>query len=50
VIAAAHGVILSLYVEPIYTLVVSLVLGVAMAAGTRLPVSVVPFRRARSAA
>jgi hypothetical protein len=50
VIAAAHGVILSLYVEPIYTLIVSLLLGAAMAAGTRLPVSVVPFRRARRTA
>lgn len=49
VIAAAHGVILSLYVEPIYTLVVSLLLGAAMAAGMRLPVSVLPFRRARRA-
>ena len=47
VVAAAHGVILSLYVEPVYTLIVSLLLGVAMAAGTRLPVGVVPFRRAR---
>ena len=47
VIAAAHAVILSLYVEPIYTMVVSLVLGTAMASGMRLPVSVVPFRRAR---
>ncbi|HEX2296885.1 MAG TPA: O-antigen ligase family protein [Actinomycetota bacterium] len=45
VIAGAHGVILSLYVEPIYTLVVSLVLGVAMASGLRLPVTVLPFRR-----
>lgn len=50
VIAGAHGVILSLYVEPIYTLIVSLVLGAAMAAGVRLPVGVLPFRRARSAA
>jgi len=49
VIAGAHAVILSLYVEPIYTLVVSLVLGIAMAAGMRLPVTVLPFRRARRA-
>jgi O-antigen ligase len=32
VIAAAHAVILSLYVEPIYTLTISLLLGVALAA------------------
>jgi hypothetical protein len=50
VIAAAHGVILSLYVEPIYTLVVSLIIGVAMAPGMRLPVTVLPFRRSRRAA
>lgn len=50
VIAGAHAVILSLYVEPIYTLIVSLLLGVAMAAGLRLPVSVLPFRRAHRAA
>ncbi|HEX2056884.1 MAG TPA: O-antigen ligase family protein [Actinomycetota bacterium] len=49
VIAAAHAVILSLYVEPIYTLIVSLVLGTAMAGGTGLPVTVLPFRRARRA-
>lgn len=49
VIAAAHAVILSLYVEPIYTLVVSLILGLATAAGMRLPVTVIPFRRRRAA-
>ncbi|HYO61407.1 MAG TPA: O-antigen ligase family protein [Actinomycetota bacterium] len=49
VIAAAHGVILSLYVEPIYSLIVMLVMGIAMASGMRLPVSVVPFRRRRAA-
>ena len=49
VIAAAHAVILSLYVEPVYTLIVSLVLGVAMAAGTGLPATVLPFRRTRRA-
>jgi hypothetical protein len=37
VIAAAHAVILSLYVEPIYTLVISLLLGVAMAGSWNLP-------------
>jgi hypothetical protein len=49
VIAASHGVILSLYVEPIYTLVVSLLLGLATAVGLRLPVTVLPFRRRRTA-
>jgi hypothetical protein len=48
VIAAAHGVILSLYVEPIYTLIVSLIVGLALAAGTSLPVSIVPWRRRRA--
>jgi O-antigen ligase len=33
VIVAAHGMVLSVYVEPVYTLVVSLLLGLAMAAG-----------------
>ena len=37
VIAAAHAVILSLYVEPIYTLVISLLLGLAMADSWNLP-------------
>ena len=37
VVAAAHAVILSLYVEPIYTLVISLLLGVAMAGAWELP-------------
>jgi hypothetical protein len=33
VTVAAHGMILSLYVEPVYTLVVSLLLGLGLAAG-----------------
>ena len=43
---AAHGMILNLYVEPIYTLVVSLLLGLALAAGmeTRRPLA--PWRSA----
>ncbi len=45
VMAAAHGVILSLYVEPIYTLVVSVIVGLAMAVGTSLAAPVMPFRR-----
>ena len=44
VIAAAHAVILSLYVEPIYTLTISLILGVAMAGSWRLPASVWPWK------
>jgi O-antigen ligase len=42
--AAAHAVILSLYVEPIYTLVISLVIGLAMAGAAQLPTSVWPWR------
>ena len=36
IIVMAHGVILSLYVEPIYTLVVSLIVGMASASAGRL--------------
>ncbi|MBA2427682.1 MAG: O-antigen ligase family protein [Actinobacteria bacterium] len=43
-IAAAHGVVLSLYVEPVYTLVISLLLGLAMAGTTNLKSSVLPWR------
>jgi hypothetical protein len=42
--AAAHAVILSLYVEPIYTLTISLVIGLAMAGTTNLGASVIPWR------
>jgi O-antigen ligase len=45
VIAAAHAVILSLYVEPIYTLTISLLLGLAMAGNLDLPVPVLPRRK-----
>ncbi len=45
VIAAAHGVILSLFVEPVYTLTVSLVVGLAVAGATSLPVSIFPWRK-----
>jgi O-antigen ligase len=45
VIAAAHGVILSLYVEPIYTLVVTLVLGLATAGIANLGAPLWPWRR-----
>jgi O-antigen ligase len=48
VIVAAHGMVLSLYVEPVYTLVVSLVLGLAMAAGVDSGRPLLRRRRARS--
>ena len=50
VAAAAHGFILSLYVEPIYTLVISLLLGLAMSEGFRLPGSVLTVRGDRTEA
>lgn len=43
--AGAHAAILSLYVEPIYTLTISLLLGLAMAGAMGLPISVWPWRR-----
>ncbi|HEV3473497.1 MAG TPA: O-antigen ligase family protein, partial [Actinomycetota bacterium] len=46
VAAAAHAVILSVFVEPIYTLVICLVLGLAMAGTDALPRSVWPWRKA----
>lgn len=49
VTAAAHGVILSLYVEPIYTLTISLLLGVAAANGTGSTSPLLPWVKARSA-
>lgn len=42
---AAHAAILSLYVEPIYTLTVSLLLALGMAGATGLPASVWPRRK-----
>lgn len=45
VIVAAHGVVLSLYVEPFYMLVVCLILGLAMAGTTGMTASVLPWRR-----
>jgi hypothetical protein len=44
VIAGSHAVILSLFVEPIYTLTVSLILGLAMAGASGLDRSVLPWR------
>ena len=46
VAAAAHAVILSLFVEPIYTLVISLTLGLALSGATSLGYSVSPWRKA----
>ena len=43
-IAAAHALILSLYVEPTYTLAISLLLGIGMAHG-KLPRSILPWRK-----
>lgn len=48
VIAAAHGVILSLYVEPVYTLSISVLLGLAVAAGQDLPCGLLPARLRRA--
>lgn len=48
VIVAAHGVILSLYVEPIYTLTVCLVLGLATAGMANLGASLLPWRTRRA--
>lgn len=45
VIAGAHAVILSLYVEPIYTLSVSVMLGLAVAAAAGSDVSLLPWKR-----
>ncbi len=45
VAAAAHAVVQNLYVEPIYTLTISLVLGLAMAGGLAPGVSILPWRR-----
>lgn len=44
VAAAAQGIILSLYVEPIYTLTISLLVGIAMAGTTNLGTSIWPWK------
>ncbi|HEX2241435.1 MAG TPA: O-antigen ligase family protein [Actinomycetota bacterium] len=44
VVAGAHAVILSLYVEPIYTLSICLLLGLATVTGVELGRSVLPWR------
>lgn len=43
--AGAHAVILSLFVEPIYTLVISAVLGLAVAGAKELDTSILPWKR-----
>jgi hypothetical protein len=48
VIAAAHGVILSLYVEPIYTLTVCLILGIATAGIANAGAPLLPWRARRA--
>jgi hypothetical protein len=42
--ATAQGIILSLYVEPIYTLTISLLVGLAMAGTTNLGASIWPWK------
>jgi len=44
VIAGAHAVILSLYVEPVYAMTITIVLGLAMAGATQLSRSILPWR------
>ncbi|CAN5698837.1 hypothetical protein BH18ACT15_BH18ACT15_03180 [soil metagenome] len=48
VIVGAHAVILSLYVEPAYTLTISLIVGLAVAGATSLSTSVLPWRTGRA--
>ena len=48
-IAATHALILSLYVEPVYSLVISLLIGLGMAHG-KLPRSIIPWRKPKPAA
>lgn len=43
-IIAAHGVVLSLYVEPVYTLTVSLILGLAVAGAMNLQGPLLPWK------
>ena len=49
IIAAAHGVILSLYVEPVYTLTISLLVGIAMAGVESFRGSLLPWKRPTAA-
>jgi hypothetical protein len=45
VIVGAHAVILNLFVEPIYTLCISMLVGFAVAGAVDLPRSLIPWRR-----
>ena len=49
VTAAAHAVILSIYVEPVYTLVIALVLGLSLAGAAEFSLSQLIPRRRRTA-
>ncbi|HEX2123950.1 MAG TPA: O-antigen ligase family protein, partial [Thermoanaerobaculia bacterium] len=49
VIVAAHGVVLSLYVEPVYTLTASLLLGLALAGARNVRGSLLPWKRSPAA-
>ena len=44
VIVAVHALVLSLYVEPMYTLTVSLIVGLAMAGANKVTGSILPWR------
>jgi O-Antigen ligase len=48
-IAAAHGAVLSLFVEPIYTLCISIIIGLAMAGAIGMGRSIWPWHRAPAA-
>ena len=50
VIFAAHGVVLSLYVEPVYTLTISVLVGLAIAGVMNLEGSLLPWKRTPSSA
>jgi hypothetical protein len=50
VIVASHGVVLSLYVEPVYTLTTSLLLGLALAGARNVRGSLLPWKRTAAAA
>jgi hypothetical protein len=49
VILGAHAVILNLFVEPVYTLGISALVGLAVAGSTGLPRSIIPWRRVSEA-
>ena len=49
IIVAVHGLILNLYVEPVYTLTISILVGLAMVGASALETSVIPWRTRTSA-